>query len=246
MDDAGPYWLDPLSPVNAFPDIELALEEPDGLLAVGGDLSVNRLLSAYSRGIFPWYNDDQPILWWSPNPRAVLYPGQLKISRSMKKRLRKQEYRITLDQDFAAVIQHCAAPRSSQAGTWIIAEMQQAYLKLHERGYAHSVEAWDGEELVGGLYGISIGKMFFGESMFSRRTDASKVAFIHLVRQLQAWGYPLIDCQVSSEHLTTLGAIEISRRDFRQQVEQLTMLHGQPNPWQMADTETLLSDILKT
>lgn len=245
MDETGPYWLDPLSPVNAFPDVELALEEPDGLLAVGGELGVNRLIEAYSRGIFPWYNEDQPILWWSPNPRAVLYPIQLKISRSMRKRLRKQEYRITLDQDFTAVIRHCAAPRSTQDGTWIIPEMQQAYIKLHERGYAHSVEAWYGDELVGGLYGIAIGRMFFGESMFSLRTDASKVAFVHLVRQLQVWGYPLIDCQVSSEHLSTLGATEISRRDFCQQVEHLTMLHGQANPWQMANTETLLSDILK-
>ena len=244
MVNQGPYWLDPFAPVNAFPDIEQAMEEPDGLLAVGGDLSVNRLLAAYSRGIFPWYNEDQPILWWSPNPRAVLYPGQLRISRNLKKRLRKQEYRITLDQDFRAVIQQCAAPRATQRGTWIIAEMQEAYLKLHERGYAHSIEAWLGDELVGGLYGISIGRMFYGESMFSRRTDASKVAFVHLVRQLQAWGYTLIDCQVSSEHLSSLGAVEISRTDFRRQLEQLTLLHGHPNPWVMDTSQNLLADII--
>ena len=244
MNNPGPYWLDSHTPAHLFPDVELALEEPDGLLAVGGDLSPDRLLSAYSQGIFPWYSEGQPILWWSPNPRSVLYPAQLKISRSLRKRLRKQEYGISLDEDFAGVIRACAAPRPNQQGTWITLDMQEAYNRLHLQGYAHSVEAWYQGELVGGLYGIALGKVFFGESMFSRRTDASKVAFVHLVRQLQRWGYQLIDCQVSSEHLSSLGAVEIPRRDFSRQLETLVMHHGHPNPWQLEPASVLLSDIL--
>lgn len=244
MNVDGPYWIDRQTPAHIFPDVEQAMEEPDGLLAVGGDLSPARLLAAYSQGIFPWYSDGQPILWWSPNPRAVLYPAQLKISRSLRKRLRKQEYTITLDEDFAGVIEQCASPRDKQSGTWITLEMQQAYRRLHAQGYAHSVEAWHQGELVGGLYGIALGKVFFGESMFSRRTDASKVAFVHLVRQLMCWGYPLIDCQVSSEHLCSLGAINIPRQDFIRQLHTLVYQNAHPGPWTLDPTTDLLSDIL--
>lgn len=198
----------------AFPSPELALTEPDGLLAIGGDLCPQRLITAYRFGIFPWYSDNQPILWWSPNPRSVLFPEQLVVSRSLRKRLRKQEYKVTLDRAFAQVIGACAEPRPSQPGTWITPAMQQAYIRLHQLGYAHSVEAWHDGELVGGLYGIALGKVFFGESMFCHRTDASKVAFVHLVQQLQEWDYALIDCQVHTEHLSSLGAQDIVRADF--------------------------------
>jgi leucyl/phenylalanyl-tRNA--protein transferase len=240
----GPFWINNQTPAHIFPDVELALDEPDGLLAVGGDLSPARLLAAYSQGIFPWYSDGQPILWWSPNPRAVLYPAQLKISRSLRKRLRKQEYTITLDEDFDGVIQQCAAPRDKQQGTWITLEMQQAYRRLHAQGYAHSVEAWYQGELVGGLYGIALGRVFFGESMFSRRTDASKVAFVHLVRQLMRWDYLLIDCQVSSEHMSSLGAVNIPRHEFTRQLESLVLQSGHPTPWTLEPTTVLLDDIL--
>lgn len=210
----GPFWLDPESDPAQFPDPSYALEEPNGLLAVGGDLSPARLLNAYRQGIFPWYSDDQPILWWSPNPRAVLFPNEFKIARSLRKTLRKHPFRVTLDTAFAAVIDACSEPRSHDAGTWITEEMKQAYVQLHRIGFAHSVECWEDEELVGGLYGVSMGKVFFGESMFSRRTDASKVGFAHLVEQLKNWGFGLIDCQVHSGHLASLGAEDIPRDEF--------------------------------
>ncbi|MBD3609855.1 MAG: leucyl/phenylalanyl-tRNA--protein transferase [Gammaproteobacteria bacterium] len=239
----GPFWLDPDRP-ELFPDVSLALHEPDGLLAVGGDLSPERILHAYSQGIFPWYSDGQPILWWSPDPRAVLYPAQLKISRSLRKTLRKQEYQISLDQDFRGVIQACAEPREEQEGTWITDEMRDAYINLHNLGYAHSVEAWYNDELVGGVYGISIGRIFYGESMFARRTDASKVAFVHLVKQLANWDFKLIDCQVSSEHLFSLGAVEIPRYEFLQEIQQLISEEDWTD-WNMAASATLLSDIIE-
>jgi leucyl/phenylalanyl-tRNA--protein transferase len=207
-------WIDPHAPDDTFPDVRDALQDPDGLLAVGGDLSPSRLIEAYRRGIFPWYGQDQPILWWSPDPRTVLFPEHLKISRSLRKTLRKEQFYITLDQTFRRVVEACAEPRRDQSETWITREMIEAYCRLHEAGVAHSVESWCGDELVGGLYGIAIGRVFFGESMFSRRTDASKVAFVHLVRKLQSWEVVLIDCQVRSEHLISLGAIEIPRYDF--------------------------------
>ncbi len=210
----GPYWLEPDGDPARFPDPFYALNEPNGLLAVGGDLSPVRLLNAYRQGIFPWYSDGQPILWWSPNPRAVLFPEKLKISRSLRKKLRQHPFRITLDCDFAAVIDACSEPRPRQDGTWISEEMKQAYIRLHGIGFAHSVECWEGSELVGGLYGISMGKAFFGESMFSRRSDASKIAFAHLVEQLNLWQFRLIDCQVQSAHLTSLGAELIPREQF--------------------------------
>ena len=227
----GPYWLEPDSDPALFPDPSYALQEPDGLLAVGGDLSPARLLNAYRQGIFPWYSEGEPILWWSPNPRAVLYPEQLKISKSLKKTLRKQPFRVSLDTAFADVIEGCSKSRidkdGSQSGTWITPEMKQAYIELHRIGFAHSVECWDGEELVGGLYGVSIGKVFFGESMFARRSDASKIGFAYLVRQLIDWEFALIDCQVHTDHLASLGAVDIPRDDFLQLLPcpQFSLLH---------------------
>ena len=207
-------WLDPNDVEAPFPDVEHALKEPDGLLAIGGDLSPARLLRAYRHGIFPWYSNDQPILWWSPDPRTVLYPERLKVSRSLRKTLKKKIFTVTTDSVFRRVIQCCAEPRATGGGTWLTDDMIEAYCRLHIMGYAHSIETWHQDELVGGLYGLCLGKVFFGESMFSRRGDASKVAFVHLVEHLQTWGYELIDCQVASAHLSTLGAEAIPRRDF--------------------------------
>jgi len=204
-----------------FPSPHLALQEPDGLLAVGGDLHPDRLLAAYKQGIFPWFSDDQPILWWSPNPRCILLPEQLAISRSMKKVLKRGEYQTTIDQAFSEVMRRCAAPRDNQDGTWITQEMYRAYNQLHREGHAHSAECWWRGELVGGLYGIAIGQVFFGESMFSQRSNASKAAFITLVQQLISWGYQLIDCQVHTDHLESMGAIEIPRDVFLQKLNQL-------------------------
>lgn len=210
----GPFWINEDAPNQAFPPVELALDEPNGLLAVGGDLSPARLINAYHHGIFPWFNEDQPILWWSPDPRAVLFPEHLHVSRSLRRLIKKEPFRITLDRDFEGVLRACAAPRRHEPGTWITAGMHDAYLKLHRMGVAHSVEAWQEGKLVGGLYGVAIGRVFFGESMFSRATNASKVAFVYLVEQLQRWRYTLIDCQVSSAHLHSLGAVDIKRDVF--------------------------------
>ena len=215
-----PFWLDERQP-QQFPDVELALEEPDGLLAVGGDLSSSRLLAAYRQGIFPWYSDEQPILWWSPNPRLVITPNQLHLSKSLIKTLRKENYTITYDKAFSDVIKNCAEPRNYTDDTWISDEMKQAYTSLHQSGDAHSVECWQGDQLIGGLYGVAIGKVFFGESMFAKKTDASKIAFAYLTRQLEIWGYELIDCQVYSPHLASLGAVNISRQNFIQQITKL-------------------------
>ena len=207
-------WLDPHDPEAPFPDVEFALREPDGLLAIGGDLSPRRLIRAYRQGIFPWYSEDQPILWWSPDPRSVLYLHALKITRSLRKTLNQNIYSVTLNKAFQQVIKYCAAPRRSGGGTWLTAEMMEAYCHLHDLGYAHSVESWYQGELVGGLYGLSLGKVFFGESMFARRNDASKVAFVRLVEHLRQWNYEFIDCQVASAHLGSLGACAIPRREF--------------------------------
>lgn len=223
--------LDPLCPDQPFPDPELASKEPEGLLAIGGCLSPRRILNAYSLGIFPWYSPDEPILWWSPNPRLVLFPEQLKVSRSLAKKIRKQVFRVTVNQAFDDVIKACAAPRHGQKGTWITEEMQLAYQRLHRLGVAHSAEAYYNERLVGGLYGISIGRVFFGESMFHTHTDASKVAFATLVNALQNWGYQLIDCQVYSDHLVSLGAVEVPRKEFLTQINSLCMLTPQRRAW---------------
>ncbi len=229
----GPFWLEGVT--AGFPPVEYALEDPNGLLAVGGDLSAARLLDAYRQGIFPWYSEGQPILWWSPDPRTVLFPERLRISRSLRKTLRKQPFRITLDSAFGAVIRACAAPRPQQNGTWILPEVEAAYLRLHHLGHAHSVEAWIDDELVGGLYGVAIGRAFFGESMFSLRTDASKVAFVQLVRQLAAWGFGVIDCQIHSTHLASLGAESIPRHRFNSLVADYRQRPFPPGRWQLSE-----------
>ena len=204
-----------------FPSVDNANE--DGLLAMGGDLSLNTLVSAYAQGIFPWYNHDQPILWWSPNPRMVLFPSQVKVSRSLKKRLKKGEFRVTCNQDFDAVIRACALRGQQHTNvetnvkaedTWITEDMHAAYLELHKQHYAHSIEVWQGDKLVGGLYGIALGNAFFGESMFSRVSDASKVGLVTLCKCLSKAGFEIIDCQVASDHLFSLGAVEIERENF--------------------------------
>lgn len=208
------FVLNPHSPDVRFPPVDLA--SPEGLLAVGGDLRAERLLEAYRCGIFPWYNEGQPILWWSPDPRAVLFPAKLKIARSLRKTVRAGKFTVTLDQRFAEVIRACAAPRRKNpgGGTWITPEMLEAYEHLYAQGHAHSIEAWHQDRLVGGLYGVALGGVFFGESMFSHATDASKVAFTYAVRQLHSWGFALIDCQMPSPHLESLGAESIRRRDY--------------------------------
>lgn len=229
-----PYWIPRNSSPYAFPPIERALTHPDGLLAIGGDLSPERLMIAYQKGIFPWYSDDQPILWWSPSQRMVLFPEHLQISRSLRKTLNKHKFTITLDQNFPQVLKSCAAPRRQQEGTWITDEMYEAYCLLHQRKFAHSVEAWYDDQLVGGLYGVAMGKVFFGESMFAQMADASKVAFVHLVRQLIQWGFELIDCQVYTDHLARFGATEIPRTSFRNLLEHLCDAPGYQGEWTFA------------
>ena len=206
--------LDPNNPNQDFPDAEQSLIEPNGLLAAGGCLSAPRLINAYKHGIFPWYNPEEPILWWSPNPRAILFPEHVYLSKRLAKTLRKQLFEVTFNHAFSDVIENCAAPRGDDTGTWISEDMKRAYINLHKQGVAHSVEAWFNGKLVGGLYGLAIGRVFFGESMFQHKTDASKVAFITLTRWLQKWHYQLIDCQIYSDHLASLGAGEIERKTF--------------------------------
>lgn len=216
---------------DPFPPVETALGEPNGLLAAGADLSPQRLLDAYSRGIFPWFNAGEPILWWSPNPRMVLFPAEFKPSRSLRKRLRRGDYAVKIDTAFREVMLACAAPRPKQQGTWITPQMVDAYVRLNALGHAHSVETWIEGELVGGLYGVTIGRVFFGESMFTRVTDASKIAFAHLVAKLRDWGYALIDCQISTRHLASLGAREIPRSAFTALLAQLTVQPAHPSSW---------------
>ena len=215
------HWIRADDPPDAFPDPQRALREPDGLLAVGGDLAPDRLLAAYRRGIFPWFEAGQPILWWSPDPRAVLRPEQLKVSSSLRKTLRSGRLEVTVDHAFDAVIRGCAEPRPSQRGTWLTADMVSAYERLHALGHAHSVEVWQEQDLAGGLYGLAIGRVFFGESMFSRVRDASKVALCHLVSEVRARGLELIDCQVYSPHLASLGCRTLPRREFLRLLERL-------------------------
>jgi len=226
-----PYLLSDDHP-DLFPDVELALDDPNGLLAIGGDLSVKRLISAYSRGIFPWYSDDQPIMWWSPNPRSIIKLEEFKISRSLQKTLRKNIFQISFDTAFEDVIEACSSTRKDGFGTWITNEMKQAYCKMHQKGYAHSVECWYENQLVGGLYGISLGHAFFGESMFTRKTDASKVALAYLVKQLEQWQFDFIDAQVSSEHINSLGAKDIPRRQFLHELQQTLKLPTRIGKWQ--------------
>jgi leucyl/phenylalanyl-tRNA--protein transferase len=206
-------WLgeDPRSP---FPDPAGALRHPNGLLAAGGDLSVTRLLKAYARGIFPWYGPGEPILWWSPDPRCVFHTDRMHLPRRLARSFRASEWIVVADRDFAAVIDACAAPRPGSHGTWIVREMREAYLALHRAGHAHSIEVFGGEERVGGLYGVALGRMFFAESMYSARSDGSKAAVLGLARRLRDWGWPLLDAQVPSPHLFTLGAQEMPRAAF--------------------------------
>lgn len=227
MSAARPALLAPGGPV-AFPADDAALREPDGLIAIGGDLSPQRLLAAYRRGIFPWYEEGQPVLWWTPDPRLVLYPERFHLGRTLRKRLRKNDFAIRADTAFAEVVGACAAPRPGQPRTWITPAMVAAYVRLHEMGIAHSLEVWMGESLVGGLYGIALGAVFFGESMFSRATDASKLALHALCRRMRASEAALIDCQVASAHLLSLGAELVSRRHF---VGALERALAAPSPW---------------
>ncbi|WP_153109403.1 leucyl/phenylalanyl-tRNA--protein transferase [Propionivibrio limicola] len=206
-----------------FPPLEGALHEPNGLLCAGGELSPHRLIAAYRHGVFPWYAKGEPILWWSPDPRMVLVPSEFKLSRSLRKTLRNTRYEVRLDYAFPSVIYACAKTRrSGQSGTWITTEMQAAYIALHELGHAHSVETWIDGHLVGGLYGLSIGAMFYGESMFAHVTDASKIALAHLARLLDENGFGLIDCQMNTSHLASLGGREIPRREFIDRLRTLT------------------------
>ena len=207
-------WLQPDDPPDAFPPVDTALTDPDGLLCAGGDLSPARLLEAYRRGIFPWFSEGQPILWWSPDPRTVLYPAEFKVSRSLAKTIRNRGFAVSVDRAFAEVMAHCADERLRPEGTWISPQMRAAYQRLHELGLAHSYETWDGDRLVGGLYGVTLGQVFFGESMFSLERDASKVALAALVRAMIERDGRLIDCQVASAHLESLGARSIPRRQF--------------------------------
>ena len=228
-----PYLLAPDDPSGAFPDVSDALTEPDGLLAIGGDLGIARLITAYRQGIFPWYTDGDPILWWSPDPRTVLIPDEVRVSRSLGKLLRKGRFQVTMDRDFPAVINACAAPREPGAGTWLVPEMISAYRALHVRGIAHSVEVWHDGILVGGLYGVATGRVFFGESMFTRMDNASKVALVHLCQRLRDWEFGLIDCQVQTMHLLRMGARQIPRAEF---IRRLAALRDLPSPAGSWDT----------
>ncbi|MEP7156500.1 MAG: leucyl/phenylalanyl-tRNA--protein transferase [Betaproteobacteria bacterium] len=232
-------WLDRAA---GFPDADKALAEPNGLLCAGGDLEPHTIIAAYSKGIYPWFSDDQPILWWSPDPRMVLFPAGFKVSKSLAKTRRSGKFDIRFDSAFADVIAGCAAPREPGGGTWIVPEMQAAYIRLHELGVAHSVESWQDGKLVGGLYGMALGRMFFGESMFSRETDASKVALMAMVEKLRRDGFGLIDCQQETRHLASFGARPIARRDFVQHLREL-INSGKPSSsitshWRMENVET--------
>ncbi|WP_018410814.1 leucyl/phenylalanyl-tRNA--protein transferase [Methyloversatilis thermotolerans] len=225
-------WLQPGEP---FPPVDSALREPDGLLAAGHELTPQRILQAYRLGIFPWYSEGQPVLWWSPDPRMVLVPSDIRVTRSLDKVLRNRSYEVRCDSAFAAVMRACAEPRDGQAGTWIGEDMIAAYCALHQAGWAHSVETWIDGRLAGGLYGMAIGRVFYGESMFSRERDASKIALVHLARYLEAQAYALIDCQMNTAHLASMGGREIARSEFCRILSQSTALDARPRRW--ADDE---------
>ena len=222
-----------LGPHDPFPPVDRALSDPNGLLAAGADLSPERLIDAYAHGIFPWFSDEDPVLWWSPDPRMVLFTSEVHISKSLRKRIRSGKISVTLDSRFLQVMEGCAAPRPGQDGTWITDEMTEAYGRLFEMGHAHSVETWEDDRLVGGLYGVALGRMFFGESMFSRAADASKVALVALASQIERWGFTCIDCQMSTNHLSSLGAREIPRRAFLRQMRPLISQNPVPSPWKV-------------
>ncbi|MBY0268837.1 MAG: leucyl/phenylalanyl-tRNA--protein transferase [Burkholderiales bacterium] len=225
-------WLESGDP---FPALERALTEPDGLLAAGADLSPARLLAAYRGGIFPWYSAGQPVLWWSPDPRMVLFPAEFRMPRSLAKRLRRRNYEIRVDTAFETVMRACAAPRDDAAGTWITSDMIAAYCALHRLGHAHSVETWINGELAGGLYGIALGRAFYGESMFARIADASKIALAHLVRRLEQRQFGIIDCQMNTAHLARFGAREIPRREFSQHLAELVNYPQTDGVWRFDD-----------
>ncbi len=216
-----------------FPPVEQALRQPNGLLAAGGDLMPSRLLEAYRHGIFPWFSEGDPILWWSPDPRMVLFPEEFKISHSLRKTLQRRKYEVRIDSAFEQVMRACALPREGQNGTWIQEDIIDAYVRLHRMGLAHSVETWMDNELVGGLYGVSLGRMFYGESMFSHRTDASKIALAHLAAQLKRWNFGMIDCQMNTPHLASLGAREIPREQFLKQLQELIHYPNIATPWHL-------------
>jgi leucyl/phenylalanyl-tRNA--protein transferase len=224
-------WLSSADAADRFPPASQALTEPNGLLAAGGDLKPERLLAAYRRGIFPWYEEGQPILWWSPDPRAVLRPDGVNVSRSLRRSLNKGGFELRVDHAFEAVVAACAEPRRYTDATWITREMATAYTRLHRLGWAHSFESWRDGELVGGLYGVAIGRVFFGESMFTRATDASKVALVRLAEHLHARAFRLIDCQVASAHVASLGATTVSRADFLVLLDEYCEPPGEPERW---------------
>ena len=237
-------WLNPGDP---FPPAETALVDPNGLLCAGLELTPKLVLDAYERGIFPWYSDGQPVLWWSPDPRMVLTPQDFTLHRSLRKTLKASRFQVRTDTNFEAVMRACAEPRPDQGGTWISEAIIDAYSALHRAGFAHSVETWAAGELVGGLYGIALGKVFFGESMFMRRTDASKIAFAHLIAQLKRWQFELIDCQQKTDHLASLGAAPISRADFLERLARLVHSDAdalRSGAWQF--DRDLLDDLLGT
>lgn len=221
------------TPETQFPSADSASEE--GLVAVGGEITVNRVLSAYRQGIFPWYSPDQPVLWWSPEPRAMLFPDDIKISRSLKKTLRKNPFRLTADQAFSEVIEACSGPRmqSPEGGTWITEEMKTTYTRLFQLGYAHSIEVWNNEQLVGGLYGLSLGSAFFGESMYSREPDASKIALVTLADFARINNIDFIDCQLPTEHLSNMGAVNISRKEYLQLLEHALTHEDNTERWSL-------------
>jgi len=219
-----------------FPPLDHALTEPNGLLAASTDLPTGRLLAAYRHGIFPWYSDDQPVLWWSPDPRMVLFPAEFRMPRSLAKRLRRGDYEIRVDTSFESVMRACAAPRGADAGTWITPAMISAYCELHRLGHAHSVETWIGGELVGGLYGVALGRMFYGESMFAAVPDASKIALAHLACHLHRSNFGLIDCQMNTAHLARFGAREIPRSEFSQQLAELVNYSASADVWRFGNS----------
>ena len=233
MNDINLPWLDPYDPNAPFPSAESALKDPEGLVAAGGDLNAKRLLRAYHEGLFPWYEEDQPILWWSPNPRGILYPKDFIAHKSLLRTIKNNQWKISYDRSFLDVMKACAEPRSNSRGTWITDDMIEAYVHLHELNHAHSLEVWnESDELIGGIYGISIGTIFFGESMFSRVTDASKVALLYLSAYLDSWGYDIIDTQLPSAHLTTLGGSEMTRNKYLNELSKFTAQSSSSHAWQ--------------
>jgi len=225
-------WLNTDQP---FPSVQQALRQPNGLLAAGADLSLPRLISAYRQGIFPWYSEGQPVLWWSPDPRMVLEPAEIIVSRSLRKRLRKRDFEVRVDTCFLQVMRACAQPRAGQPSTWITDDMLDAYGRLHAAGYAHSVETWMDGTLSGGLYGVALGGVFFGESMFTLATDASKIALAHLARQLERWNFGMVDCQMATAHLASLGAREIPRKEFMRRLAELVNYPARIGRWRFDD-----------